>query len=187
MHVFAYGSLLNPGSLRATLAHLGLEACLPARLPGYLRCFDVAFPNDGSQPDKRYEFPDGSTPPGVLLGNIRPSEHYAVNGIAIPIDDGDLDRLNDRERRYDLVDVSGRAVAYPGGGPLAGRVLTFVGKPEFAATRFPGAVASRAYLDVIIAGAKHWDAVAPEFYHLTMACTEFPTPGSIAELERINL
>jgi len=29
--------------------------------------------------------------------------------------------------------------------------------------------------------------VAPEFYHLTMGCTEFPPPGSIADLERINL
>lgn len=187
MHVFAYGSLLNPGSLRATLPHLRLEACRPARLPGYVRCFDVAFPNDGSQPDKRYEFPDGSMPPGVLLGNIRPSEHYAVSGVCIPIDDGDLDLLKDRERRYDPVDITGRVLTYPGGAALTGRVLTFVGKAEFAATHLPGAAASRSYLDVIIAGAKHWDTVAPEFYHLTMGCTEFPTPGRIADLDRINL
>jgi len=187
MHVFAYGSLLNPGSLRATLPHLRIEACRPARLPGYVRCFDVAFPNEGSQPDKRYEFPDGSRPPGVLLGNIRPSQHYAVSGVCIPIDDGDLDLLKDRERRYDPVDITGCVLTYPSGSALTGRVLAFVGKPKFAAARFPGAVVSRAYLDVIIAGAKHWDSVAPEFYHLTMGCTEFPPPGSIADLERINL
>lgn len=187
MHIFAYGSLMNPNSLRSTLPQVDLEVCRPARATGFVRCFDVAFPNDGSQPDKRYQFPDGSAPPGVLLGNIRPSKHYAVNGICIPIDDGDLALLRDRERRYDPVDITGHVLPYPDGTAIDGPVLTFVGRPEFDVERLPDAVASRAYLNVIIAGAKHWDAAASEFYHLTMGCTEFPAPARIADLERIHL
>lgn len=179
---------MNPHSLRSTLPTVDLETCQPARAAGFVRCFDVAFPNDGSQPDKEYVHPGGEPPERVLLCNIRPSEHYAVNGVCIPVDDDALALLRTRERRYDLVDITARVVPFPAQGVASmGPVFAFVGSAQFTGAHAVGGIASRAYLDTIITGAKYWDVAAPEFYHLAMASTEFPQSSSIASLKRIDL
>ena len=95
MYVFAYGSLLNPASLSRTLPELSPAQCVPARLDGYERAFDVAFPNDGSQPDKIYRRDRGTDPALVLFANIRPTRgRIAVNGILIPVQRAALERLH---------------------------------------------------------------------------------------------
>src|SRR5690625_3001726 len=81
MHVFVYGPLLNPASLRAALPEVDLGACRPARLAGHVRCFDLESPNDGSHPDASYTHPGGAPPSHLLLCNLRPSRDYAVNGV----------------------------------------------------------------------------------------------------------
>lgn len=184
VHIFAYGSLMNPSSLRTTLPHADLSACIPARLSGYVRSFDVGFPNDGSQTDKAYIDSRGEYPPLVLMCNIRPDENYNVNGICIPVNEADLHLLSNRELRYNLVDVTGEISAYPPASQsIPGPVMAFSGKPEFISTQ---GVSSRAYLDTIIDGALHWDEVTPEFYHLTMGCTLFPPGERIVNLEQID-
>lgn len=71
VYVFGYGSLLEPASLHRTVPAVSLHSCLPATAEGYLRAFDVAFPNDGTQVDKAYYAPDGTRPARVLLANLR--------------------------------------------------------------------------------------------------------------------
>ena len=66
--VFAYGSLLNPGSLAATLPQLTPERCLPATCAGLRRVYGVAFPNDGSQDDKAYTDAAGVRSPARATG-----------------------------------------------------------------------------------------------------------------------
>ena len=72
MYVFAYGSLLSRASLSTTLPEVSPAQCVPALLDGYERTFDVAFPNDGSQPDKIYRRDGGTDPAVVLFANLRP-------------------------------------------------------------------------------------------------------------------
>lgn len=187
MHIFAYGSLLSPDSLRATVPGADIGACIPARISGFLRCFDVGFPNDGSHTDKAYRDPSGRRPPTVLMCNLRPHPQYAASGVCIPVDDDALARLTDRERRYTLLDVTGRVAAYPPDylpGHVPGPVFAFVGAPEFAPAT---GVVSRDYLRAIVSGSRQWEDRAPEFHHLTMATTEFPDPATIVDLTRVDL
>lgn len=191
MHVFVYGPLLNPASLRAALPEVDLGACRPARLAGHVRCFDLESPNDGSHPDASYTHPGGAPPSHLLLCNLRPSRDYAVNGVCIPVREAGLAGLERREHRYDLREVTDLVSEYPQNLALTGPVVTFIGKPEFTATRAggppsPGAIAARSYLHTLTSGAKYWDAAAPEFYHLTMASTLFPPPAPIADLIRTD-
>lgn len=132
MYVFAYGSLMDPASLRRTLPRVALGGCRPARCVGYQRSFSVAFPNDGSQGDKAYLDATGRRPPVVLFCDLQPldgpgrddragvlcsaeavdpgtefgSDVGAVDGVCVPVDAQALDALRRRERRYDLVELT---------------------------------------------------------------------------------
>lgn len=188
---------MNPASLRSTLPEANLATCVPALARGFVRCFDVGFPNDGSQPDKRYFDAEGHSPEYVLLGNIRTDSAYWVNGVCIPVNDSDLEKLIARERRYLLVDISENVTLYmpsspTGAGGRLGQVMTFIGQPKFILdpsepSRLASAFLSRAYLDSITAGSHFWDERAPEFHHFTMGSTLFPPRDQIAVLERHNL
>lgn len=181
MHVFTYGSLLDPESLRSTLPRVDIGACIPARASGFTRVFDVAFPNDGSQGDKAYFLPGGARPPAVLMCNLRHAPRGSVNGVLIPVDDEALNLLRARELRYDVVDLSHAVTPYPGSwGNLAG-VLGFVGKPEFLGT---DGVAARTYIDTIHRGAAHWDAHVDGFLPELLASTQMPE--QIVDLERVD-
>ncbi len=93
LYVFAYGSLLSPVSLLSTLPDVDLDELVPASLVGHERVFDVAFPNDGSQPDKQYHDARGDRPPYVLFANISPRPESSVNGVLVPVDDSRLQSL----------------------------------------------------------------------------------------------
>ena len=186
--VFAYGSLLHPGSLQRTVPDVDLDACRPARLHGWLRCFDLAFPNDGSQPDKAFLAADGHRPPWVLLANLRRGgAGSAVNGLLVEVSGAALERLRQRERRYRLCPVPGSLEPYDAGGPVLGEVLTARGRAEFQA---PAAVAAgvvaRSYVEGILAGAEHWSQRTPGFAADFHASTVLPTSGQIADLQRVD-
>ena len=98
-YVFAYGSLLSPASLARTLPNTRLTDVVGARLTGFVRTFDVAFPNDGSQGDKAYFDPSGGRPSHVLFANVvASSAGEAVNGVLVPMGPGDIALLVNRER-----------------------------------------------------------------------------------------
>lgn len=178
-HVFAYGSLLQPDSLRETLPSADISACVPARCGGMTRAFDVAFPNDGSQPDKAYFDRNGLRPPFVLFANLTASAGYA-NGVCIPVSAADLATLADRERRYAPVDVTGLIDPYPGWSLPPGEVLAFLGRPQF---RGSAGVVPASYIRSVLDGGAHWDAVCPGF--LQDLHSTIPTAPT-AELRRVD-
>lgn len=181
--VFAYGSLLSPASLRGTLPEVSLDACVPARCAGFTRAFDVAFPNDGSQPDKAYFDDRGERPPFVLFANLAEEDSAVVNGVCVPVSDRDLDRLRDRERRYALCDVS-QSVAGYAGSRLTGEVLAFLGRPEFrTGDHVSGAAAPHSYVSSMVGGAAFWDRRAPGFHRDFLSSTR---PARVAPLTRVD-
>ena len=187
-HVFAYGSLLSPESLRSTLPGVELGAVHPARLCGYLRIWDVAFPNDGSQSDKAYFDVHGGRPPFVLFANISPRDPPAsVSGILIPVTERDLDRLRSREGRYDLVDVTEQVRSHRARPEDAARCVgAFVGRSRFTRVEdvrrgvTPGAYARR-----IEAGLAFWRRHAPGFDADADLTTAGEAPRTV-ELRRVD-
>lgn len=187
--VFVYGSLLHPGSLQKTMPDVNVADCTPARLYGWLRCFDLAFPNDGSQPDKAFRDADGHRPPWVLLANLRRGGvGSAVNGLLVEVSGSSLERLRRRERRYRLRRAPGTLKRYDASVPVLGDVLTARGRAEF---QMPEAVAAgvvaRSYIEDILAGAEHWSRRTPGFEADFHNSTVLPKPGQIADLERVDL
>ncbi|WP_147917014.1 gamma-glutamylcyclotransferase [Ruania zhangjianzhongii] len=186
--VFGYGSLLEPRSLHRTLPEIDLQECIPATAGGLVRCFDVAFPNDGSQADKAYYAADGHRPPRILLCNLRPDTGRRANGVCIPVGPRELAALRDRERRYTPTDITELVVAYAGHRAPAGRVLAFLGRTEF--TRAEDAargVLSAAYRDTILAGAAYWDQRVPGFAADFHAGTHLPAPDRVQPVRQVDL
>lgn len=189
-HAFAYGSLLNPSSLAATLPDVDLRSVEPAWLAGFARTFGVAFPNAGSQDDKAYLDAEGGRPPFVLFANLvaRASEASRVNGVLVPVGAGDLERLRRRELRYDLIEASGvaRPPAAPAGpGPV--RVGVFVGKPAFTRPQdLARGVVAAAYRRRIEEGVAFWEARCPGFRRGYTDSTELSAALRTVELRRVD-
>ncbi|WP_277050028.1 gamma-glutamylcyclotransferase family protein [Ruania albidiflava] len=185
-YVFGYGSLLHPESLRRTLSEMDLDACIPARAAGLVRCFDVAFPNDGSQQDKAYYDTDGSRPPRVLLANLRPQTGVSANGVCLPVDADGLDALRARERRYAPRQIA--VEPYPGWPAPEGVVLAFLGQAEFTRPDdvSRGLLSSR-YRDLVVTGAQHWEGQVRGFGADFHASTHLPPAEQIHTLQRVDL
>ena len=189
MYVFAYGSLLSRASLSTTLPEVSPAQCVPALLDGYERTFDVAFPNDGSQPDKIYRRDGGTDPAVVLFANLRPTRgRIAVNGVLIPVQRSALERLHLRELRYDLVDVTAGVHAYIPWRQGHGQVVAFTGRSEFTEpSRVQDGVVPREYLTMILDGVEDWERSCPGFGRDFDASTRAPAPSRVASLHRVDI
>lgn len=187
MYVFAYGSLMDPDSLARTLPEVSVADCVPAVCQEHVRTFGVAFPNDGSQPDKAYVDGEGRRPEMVLMCELRGAAGAWVNGVCVPVGTRELAALEHRERRYRLTDLTGFVAPYPGAGVITGPVVAFVGRAEFTSTR---AVArgfvSMGYLRTVQAGAAYWDRAIPGFEGDFVATTRMPSARQIRPLTRID-
>lgn len=189
MFVFTYGSLLLPSSLRSTLPQAAWEDCVPARLSGHRRRFQVAFPNDGSQVDKAYFDDRGERPPFVLFADVyRVGGPTAVNGICVPVATEQLTLLGARELRYNTVDVSDRIRPYSGrAGADLDRVLMFLGKPAFTRPNdVQRGVVPESYLDAMENGALFWETHYPGFHIDFVSSTDWPEQQQIVPLTRVN-
>lgn len=187
-YVFGYGSLLDPHSLRRTLPEIDPGDCIPAKAGGMIRCFDVAFPNDGSQQDKAYYAADGHRPPRILLCNLRPAPGRSANGICIPVGPRELAAVRDRERRYTATDVTDLITAHPGRAAPAGQVLAFLGRAEFSRSADAAhGVLSAAYRDTVLAGASYWDRQVSGFAAEFEAGTQLPSADRVQPLRRVDL
>ena len=187
--VFAYGSLLHPASLHRTIPDVTLADCRPARLHGWLRCFDLAFPNDGSQPDKAFRDAEGRRPPWVLLANLRRgAAGQAVNGVLVEVSGSSLERLRRRERRYRLRRAPGTLERYDASGRVVGDVLTARGRAEFQEPQAVAAgVVARSYVEGILAGVEHWSRQVPRFAADFHDSTLLPKLEQVADLKRVDL
>ncbi|GAA4405042.1 gamma-glutamylcyclotransferase family protein [Tsukamurella soli] len=184
--VFAYGSLMSPASLRATLRDCAIDGCIPARCRGFRRTFGVAFPNDGSESDKAYLDDRGGRPPVVLFSDLTADEGDRVNGVCIPVGEPDLDLLRSRELRYNLRDVTDAVCPYPG-FRLVGTVSAFVGAERFTRPEdVRRGVLSAGYAATIDDGARHWDRTSPGFFADYLSSTDAAAPGRIVRLTRVD-
>ena len=187
-YVFAYGSLLNPESLARTVPSARLSAVVGARLVGFVRTFNVAFPNDGSQGDKAYFDDLGRRPPTVLFANVVPSsDGHAANGVLVPLGPGDLSLLVDRERRYEAVDVTESMSLLDPSAATPTSVCAFVGRERFTRDAEVGhGVLSREYLETIATGVQHWERTYPGFVHHFRSSTQLRQCIPIRDLVRVN-
>lgn len=184
--VFAYGSLLNPASLARTLPGLDDHQCLPAHCFGMLRSFGVAFPNDGSQPDKWYADDRGHRPARILFAELTPDAGRTTNGVLIPVTRSGLAYLQARERRYQLIDVSDRITLWEGPRPAL-PIAAFIGRAEFTRpAEVAAGVVPAAYLALIRAGVRFWDQRAPGFQAAFTASTLNPPPERVSVLSRFD-
>ncbi|MEE6274547.1 hypothetical protein V2J56_14450 [Georgenia sp. MJ206] len=192
MHLFAYGSLLNPVSLSASLGDVATQGCAPASCSGLRRHFGVAFPNDGSQPDKAYYDAAGARPPVVRFADLRDADANdgggGVNGVCVPVTEAQLEVLTARELRYDLADVTSLVSPYP--QPAAGaleRVVVFVGKPRFTREDdVARGVVPEAYLSLVLDGVRYWDDRCPGFGADFQRSTDLPAASDVVPLRRMD-
>jgi cation transport regulator ChaC len=146
--VFGYGSLVAPESAGHTLER-PIEV-VPADLHGWRRRWSLL--RDNHHSEKTFALADGSLPDFILgLNAEAEGEDPAgpVNGGLIELFDGELDRLDKREIRYDRVDVSEQISLRD--GELEGRVFTYTAKrpQHFAPEPPPNSVIVAAYLAIV--------------------------------------
>lgn len=186
MFAFVYGSLMAPGSLRATLPDLDLSSCVPARCEGHVRSFTVAFPNAGSETDKMYLDEAGTRPKVVLFCDMPAAAGRWVNGVCIPVDNESLAALEERELRYACQDVTAGIRAYDS-SEESRRVVAFIGDEKYTrAADVARGVVDRQYLALVDSGAMFWDLRCPGFYSDYITSTIPPEPSQILELRRID-
>ncbi|ADB48594.1 gamma-glutamylcyclotransferase family protein [Conexibacter woesei] len=173
--VFGYGSL-------AAEAHDGYVTALA----GHRRRWGVAMDNARDLPGyKWYRLcASGERPRGVVAFLDVVAGRGAVNGVCLPVDAGELRRLDARERNYERVEVTelvaearGRVWAYV--GSAAGRARLAAG------LRDGRALVSREYLDDVEDGFRR---LGDEQLAAYRASTDPPPPGcAVVALERVDL
>ena len=192
-YVFGYASLMNRSSLRTAIPTAHVEELIPARVHGFVRRWNVAFPNDGSQRDKVYRDSADRRPSFVLFVNLdrvlEESPRCVVNGILIPVGPQELRQLAQRERRYLEVDVTESTEAH--GAPFDRsrcRVFAFVGRPSFIRDEdVRRGVIDRRYLHCISEGVSQWEERFPGFQNEFERSTELDASVPIADLTRMDL
>lgn len=125
--VFAYGSLLNPKSLKKTLP--GNRATQRAVLIGYQRKINAPVS-------------------GYLYLNIVPRLGKKVQGMLISVKARELEALKLRESGYTCVDVTDRIEI-----PVKGVVYTFIASDK----AYPGLKVPRSYLVTCLSGKSESD------------------------------
>jgi cation transport regulator ChaC len=144
--VFAYGSLVAPDSLERTLGR-AVATVGPATLRGWKRRWSQC--RDNLRCEKTFAIESGGAVPPFVLGlNVEPDglPEEAPNGVLIEIAGDELERLDERELRYDRVDVTENAESEQG----FDRVWTYTAKSEHHAPDPPdGAVIIAAYAGTV--------------------------------------
>lgn len=140
--VFGYGSLAGGGAGR------------PARLEGHRRVWGVAMDNRVEIPGyKVYVREDGSRPAVfVAFLDVVAERGAATDGLLLEVEDEALSALDERERNYERVDVTGAV-----GGTCDGTVWVYCGTSAGRDRLRRGlaegsAVVARTYLETVRAG-----------------------------------
>jgi hypothetical protein len=142
--LFAYGTLVAPESVAHTLGRR--PDPVPATLRSWRRRWSQA--RDNLAVEKTFEVGPGELPRWILGLNLEPDEGSgeAPNGALIEISEGELERLDLRELRYDRVEVGADIV----GDHEFERVVTYRAKPAHFAPEPPaGAVILANYLRAV--------------------------------------
>lgn len=180
-YVFGYGSLARGG-----IGGSPAPGRRPCRLNGYRRAWTVAMDNGLTLPGYKYYVDprDGSRPAlFVTFLNLSPAEGHAVNGTAFAVTAAEIALLDDRERNYERIEVTGMLSE-----PIGGRVWSYIGtraaRERFEEGRRLGraAVSTRYIEDVRSSFRSAGDAALREFD----ASTD-PPACPIADLRRVDV
>ena len=150
--VFGYGSLLERGT------------GVPCRLAGHRRRWGVAMDNRRTIPGYKYYLDAGGARPAVFVAFLDavPDPGATIEGLASEVTEAELAALDDRERNYRRVEVTGAVDADLGGPVWAYTGLEASRERYERAVRAGTAVVARAYLDDVRSGfAEHGLAFAP--------------------------
>ena len=141
--LFAYGSLASLSSAERTLGR-PVEPAGRARLTGWIRRWSQT--RDNLACEKTFARADDGSVPSHCLGlNLERGDGPGPNGVLLPVDEGDLERLAVRELRYDRVEVTAN-VTGDGFQPAVERAFAFTARPEnFAPDPPEGAVILATY------------------------------------------
>lgn len=130
--IFGYGSLVSPASFGQTLGRdpkIGIDFFV-AEIAGYGRRWNYGTSFTFSAPPQPGSEPIVFT--AIALGVVA-SVGETTNGVICWVDDGELEQLDRRERRYDRVDVSACATVHAGPA-VATPVVTYVPRPDAVET-----------------------------------------------------
>jgi hypothetical protein len=167
--VFGYGSLVFDLSFAPT-REPAAEGFV-CDLVGFRRGWDIAMDNAVTIPGYKYYVDARSRRrPDVCVTfiNLYPDRNAAVNGVAVPMSEEELLRLDERERNYERVEVTDGIRP-----PPTGRVWTYRGDEEAReryrrASASGGAVVSREYYAAVLASFRELgDAEMERFWRST--------------------
>jgi cation transport regulator ChaC len=173
--IFGYGSLIDSNSFARTLGR-DPGPLTAARLHGWRRRWSLLRDNLGSE--KTFaRHPDGDLPRWVIGLNLEREDsgddELAPNGALIEISEGEMERLDVRELRYNRVEVTGQISAEED----FDRIVTYTARPEHFTPRPPqGAVAMAPYLRAIEAA---FMALGPDQWELFLKTTGLPPVETI--------
>jgi cation transport regulator ChaC len=155
-YVFGYGSLVDRGSLEASIGRVMPVTDGPflLRLHGYRRVWNI-LGHSSERPEYLFIDDAGRAWDGwVAFLGLEPATGAVTPGAAWRLTDADLDALDDRERSYDRVDVTPFLEAVTSWRP-DGPVMTYVPRDDVlareAAIRPAGTVMAR-YLRLVDRG-----------------------------------
>jgi cation transport regulator ChaC len=179
--VFGYGSLVSRASIAETLGH-ETPAPIPARLKGWRRRWSIYRLNTAHE--KVFERVDGKPFQHIVGLNIerapKAPENEWPNGVLIELTEGELQRLDRREVRYDRVGVDPAAAitSEPHGFD---RIFVFTAKEgHYTAETPPEAIIIASYVHACEAA---FGELGPEAWEEFLATTgEFPAPVVDARL-----
>ena len=178
--VFGYGSLVAAESAGHTFER-PIEV-VPAELRGWRRRWSLL--RDNHTAEKTFARSDGSLPDYILGLNVEEGEDDAgpVNGGLIEIYDEERERLDQREMRYNAVEVTEQIALRD--GELEHDVITYTAKrPEhFAPEPPPNSIVVRAYLDIVEYGFTELGEGELEHFHATTG----EPPTEVAEVTLVK-
>jgi gamma-glutamylcyclotransferase (GGCT)/AIG2-like uncharacterized protein YtfP len=152
-------------------------------LHGYRRRWGVAADNRAAIPGyKRYRDADGAYPAVHIAFLDLAGGAGTVNGVCLPVSPAQLAALDDRERNYVRVEVSGQLTT-----PL-GRTWAYLGsrdgRARLAAGRRAGdAVVTREYREIVLGGFAALGDDELARFHASSDLADLP----IRDLERVDL
>ena len=124
--VFGYGSLVSPASLGSTIGRLPERGrnFFAADCQGWQRRWNYGYLIS----PERYTGSEVSKIDTVVALGIVADTSAVMNGVLAAVSDAELARLDERERRYEQVDVTPQIVLLEGGDERLeiGRVVTYV-------------------------------------------------------------
>jgi hypothetical protein len=142
--LFAYGSLVAPDGIARTLGRRPVP--VPSSVRGWRRRWSQV--RDNLTVEKTFALAGGELPRWILGLNLEPWGDPGAfpNGALIEVSEGELERLDKRELRYDRVDVGAEVE----GEHEFDRVVTYCAKPaHFAPDPPSGAVVLGTYLRAV--------------------------------------